>query len=330
MMFAEYMDKWLYEKDGYYSQFKEIGKKGDFYTSVSVSPLFGGAIAKQIISIIDEGFLANTACITEIGAHKGYLLADIIQFIYTIRPKLLETLEFAIIERFAHLQTIQKQYFKDSFGDAIKLSFYNDIKEFKANNAFFIANEIFDAFPCQLLHKEKFASVKDHNIKFDIEDNTLLKKAKKYHKVRGEIAVGYEEFAKNMANSTKKFEFVTFDYGDLEARPDFSIRIYKDHEVFALFDENINIKDFYANNDITYDVNFSHLRDAFEENNIKMQSFKTQLVALVDFGIMDLVEELKQKVDQKIYARELEKVKRLISPSFMGERFKMINFRKEC
>ena len=36
----------------------------------------------------------------EIGAHHGYLLADIIQFIYTLKPQLLETLNFAIVENF--------------------------------------------------------------------------------------------------------------------------------------------------------------------------------------------------------------------------------------
>lgn len=55
---------------------------------------------------------------------------------------------------------------------------------------------------------------------------------------------------------------------------------------------------------------------------------KAQMVALVDMGILELLEILKEKVDEKLYTQELEKVKILIMPSFLGERFKMIRFRK--
>ena len=52
------------------------------------------------------------------------------------------------------------------------------------------------------------------------------------------------------------------------------------------------------------------------------------MVALVDTGIMELLEMLHDKVEEKIYKQELEKVKILILPNFLGERFKMIRFRK--
>jgi SAM-dependent MidA family methyltransferase len=45
-------------------------------------------------------------------------------------------------------------------------------------------------------------------------------------------------------------------------------------------------------------------------------------------GIMELLEILKENVDDKIYKQELEKVKILIMPNLLGERFKMIRFRK--
>ncbi len=39
MKFSEYMNEWLYGVDGYYRQFRDIGKDGDFYTAVSSSKL---------------------------------------------------------------------------------------------------------------------------------------------------------------------------------------------------------------------------------------------------------------------------------------------------
>jgi SAM-dependent MidA family methyltransferase len=328
MKFSEYMGEWLYGEDGYYATYKNIGKSGDFYTAVSTSKFFGGAIAKHIISLVDESFLEKDATICEIGAHHGYFLADVIEFIYTLRPKLLETLNFVIIERFDDLQKFQKNYFQESFGDVIHLTHYKSLSDLKCENAFFIANEIFDAFPCELYYKGKTARVYENSIEFDVDDEWVKSKAEKYHKDRGEIAIGYEEFAKEMTSTCKKFEFMSFDYGEMIARPDFSLRVYAKHEVIPFFDENINREELFAKSDITYDVTFEHVKDAFTEAGVEFIELKAQMTALVNMGILELLEMLKENVQEKIYKQELEKAKMLILPNFLGERFKMIRFRK--
>ena len=329
MKFSEYMYDWLYGENGYYSNYKEIGKEGDFYTSVSASKFFGGTIAKHIISIIDEGFLPKDTCICEIGAHKGYLLADIVQFIYTLRPELLESLSFITVERFDFLQDEQDNYFKESFGDVVKLSHVKSLTELNLDSAYFVANEIFDAFSCELIYKEKMATFKDGKIVFEEENIWLNEKAKKYKKDKGEIALGYEDFALEMSKAAKTFEFMTYDYGEMLAREDFSIRVYKDHKVFPLFDDEVNLEEIFSESDITYDVNFEHLKDAYEEAGISMFHFSTQAVALIDMGLLELLEMVKTQAGDKAYEYELERAKQLIMPSFLGERFKMITFRQD-
>lgn len=326
--FSEYMNDWLYGEDGYYASYKNIGKSGDFYTAVSTSKFFGGTVAKHIISLVDEGFLKSNAVICEIGAHHGYFLADVCEFIYTLRPQLLSTLKFVIIERFEDLQKQQRDYFSESFGDAVQLTHYKSLSQLQCENAFFIANEIFDAFACELYFKGKSARVENHKVIFDVEDTWVEEKAKKYHKDRGEIAVGYEAFAKEMANAAKQFEFMSFDYGEMQARPDFSLRIYSKHNVYPFFDEEIDKKELFAKSDITYDVTFEHVKDAFEEAGVTFVELKAQMVALVDMGILELLEILQKNADEKIYKQELEKAKILIMPDFLGERFKMIRFRQ--
>ncbi len=326
--FSQYMSDWLYGENGYYATYKAIGKGGDFYTAVSTSKFFGGSIAKHIISLVDEGFLEENAVICEIGAHHGYFLADVVEFIYTLRPKLLDTFEFVIIEKFDALQEQQREYFKDSFADAVSLKHYKSLEELKCKNAFFIANEIFDAFACELYYKGKTATIDDHNIEFDSDDAWVKSKADKYFKDRGEIAVGYEAFATSMASAAKKFEFISFDYGEMQARPDFSLRVYTKHEVIPFFDENIKRKELFGASDITYDVTFAHVKDAYEEAGVEYIELKFQMLALIDMGILELLEILKENVEEKIYKQELEKAKMLILPNFLGERFKMIRFRK--
>ncbi|MDQ7045677.1 MAG: SAM-dependent methyltransferase [Sulfurimonas sp.] len=323
------MTEWLYGEEGYYTTYKNIGKSGDFYTAVSTSKFFGGTIAKHIISLVDEGFLNEDSIICEIGAHHGYFLADVVEFIFTLRPKLLDTLSFVIIERFDDLQEQQRNYFKESFGDEVSLKHYKSLTELQCENAFFIANEIFDAFPCELYFKGKTARVDGHDVEFDVDDKWVKEKAEKYFKDRGEIALGYEAFAKEMSKVAKKFEFISFDYGEMLARPDFSIRVYEKHNVIPFFDENIKREELFAMSDITYDVTFAHVKDAYEEAGVKFIELKAQMVALIDMGILDLLEMLKDNVDEKLYKQELEKAKMLILPNFLGERFKMIRFRQE-
>ncbi|NPA74052.1 MAG: hypothetical protein GXO12_05005 [Epsilonproteobacteria bacterium] len=339
MKFSLFMREWLYGEKGYYTDYKEIGKKGDFYTSVSSSPFFGGAVANRFLESLKDGFLSEDCVILEIGAHKGYLLADIVQFIYTLEPKLLKTLRFATLEPRKSLREEQKRYFHESFGKNINFETYSDIAKLRLNNAFIVANEIFDAFECEVVKNSEMLYIKDFTTYFDKQNDYIKDIRKKYSISKGEIAVGYEEFAKNLSNGIDRFEFVTFDYGDKIPRNDFSLRVYHKHNVYPFFaltnfardnkiPKNINLKTLYKVSDITYDVNFSHLKDAFLQSDIKTISYSTQAKALVDFGLIKLLEILKNNSDEKSYIRELNKVKYLIDPHFLGERFKCMIFRK--
>ncbi|MEA3512987.1 MAG: SAM-dependent methyltransferase [Campylobacterota bacterium] len=334
ILFSQYFNNWLYGKDGYYSNYKTIGKGGDFYTAVSSSKFFGGSIGKRVVDVIEEGFLGKDTTVVEIGAHHGYLLSDVIQFIFTLKPELIGTLKFAIVERYEHLREKQKEYFKTCFGDDIELIHYNDISELKLSSAFVVANEIFDAFACELVYTNdkdqlQYAVVNDNKIQFiDNPDENLAKHCETHKVTKGEVAVGYEEFALNMCNNIEKFEFVTFDYGELYPRNDFSCRVYEKHNVYPIFDEEIDLKKLYGKSDITYDVNFSHVIESFLKAGATNLSYETQLKALVSFGIIELLEILHKNVDEKTYLSESNKVKTLLNPTGMGDRFKMVNFRK--
>lgn len=332
--FNDYFNDWLYGENGYYSNYKQIGKEGDFFTSVSTSSFFGGTIAKKLIDSIEKNIIPKNTTLVEIGAHHGYLFADIIQFIYTLKPELLNTLNFAIVERFENLQTQQKKYIQESFGDIIKLKHYNDISEVKLETAFIVANEIFDAFACDLVYTNKDgilqnAIVDNHKIKFeDCSDLKLLEHCEKYNIEKGEVCLDYKNFVEILCKNIQSFEFITFDYGDKYPRNDFSTRVYEKHNVYPIFEEEINLKQLFKKSDITYDVHFNYLQDLFEEQNIKKASFNTQLKFLVEFGILDLLEILKVNVDENTYLRETQKVKVLLEPTGMGDRFKVLSITK--
>ncbi len=328
MRFSEYMNEWLYGEEGYYKKFKAIGKSGDFYTAVSTSSFFGASIANYFYALLKEGKADRNGWLIEIGAHQGYLICDMIQWLYTCDPTLVKTLKFGIVERQPEVQKAQLAYIQERFGDDVQITHFNDISEVKAAYAFVVANEIFDAFPCELLKDEKIALVKEHEIEWEEAPAEMLKWGKKHHLKQGEIAIGYEAFAKEMAKGIEKCDFVSFDYGEKYVRNDFSIRVYRAHETFPLFDEALTLSESYQKDDITYDVNFGHVSEAFVAAGFEEVAYETQARALIRFGIIDILERFAKQTTQAKYMSEADKIKTLISPTMMGDRFKLVHFRK--
>jgi len=328
MYFSDYMNEWLYGEEGYYKQFKSIGKSGDFYTAVSASSFFGASIANHFYTLLKEEKADRNGWLIEVGAHQGYLLCDMIQWLYTCDPTLVKTLKFGIVERQPEVQKAQLAYIQERFGDDVKITHFNDISDVQVDYAFVVANEIFDAFPCELLKDEKLAIVKEDIIEWEEAPEQMLAWAKKHHLTQGEVAVGYEEFAKQMASGIKQCDFVTFDYGEKYVRNDFSIRVYRKHETFPLFDEELVLAESFKQDDITYDVNFGHVSEAFTSEGFEELGYETQARALIRFGIIDILEQFSKQTTQERYAREADKIKTLISPTMMGDRFKMVHFRK--
>ena len=328
MQFSAYMDEWLYGQDGYYKNFKAIGKAGDFYTAVSTSRFFGASIANYFYSMLKEKKADRDGWLIEVGAHQGYLLCDMIQWLYTCDPTLVETLKFGIVERQPEVQKTQLTYIEERFGSDIQIRHFDDISDVEVDYAFIVANEIFDAFPCELLKDEKIAIVNEHTITWEGAPQEMLTWAKKHYLTQGEVAVGYEEFAKHMATDIKKCDFVSFDYGEKYVRNDFSIRVYRKHETYPLFDKDLVLSESYKKDDITYDVNFGHVNEAFIDSGFEEVVYETQARALVRFGIIDILEAFSKQTSQSNYVREADKIKTLISPTMMGDRFKMVHFKK--
>jgi len=328
MRFSDYMNEWLYGNEGYYQNFKAIGKSGDFYTAVSASSFFGASIANFVYQKITQGSIPRNGYLIEIGAHRGYLIGDMIQWLYSCDPTLINSMHFAIVERQPKVQEVQKKYIKERFGEDVKVEFFSSLDEISVEYAFFVSNEIFDAFACELIYDNRMATIQNHQIVWQEMDATIAQKAAQYRQTKGEIAVGYEAFAKAVAKSARHLDFVSFDYGERYVRNDFSIRIYQAHSTLPLFDETLVLKELFKKSDITFDVNFDHVVDAFGEAKIELVEYETQARALVRFGIIDLLEQFAKQASQKNYTQQADKIKTLLAPTMMGDRFKMIHLQK--
>lgn len=328
--FGNYMDEWLYGKEGYYNSYSRVGVYGDFYTSVSSSKFFGGAIAKYLLKLLEDKKLGLPLKIIEIGGDKGHLIADIAEFLGIISQDVLDECEWVSVERFALLAEVQKKNFLKRTRSVLRIcKSMEEIQIGEDSSVFIFCNELFDAFACEVIQANKMAFVKNHQIIWGKISSNIIDLIKKYDIFEGEIPLYLENFLIKILKklgSAKNWEFLSFDYGDWGARNEINLRIYQDHCIRNFSEIEQNLEVFYQKSDVTYDVNFLMIDRIFTSFGAKRLFYQPQGRALVEMGLLELLEDFAKNVPYESYLREIGKIKPLISPGGLGERFKAISF----
>src|SRR5215831_13578895 len=105
------MQQALYHPEhGYYSSGRcQIGRKGDYFTNVSVGALFGQLLASQFSEIWDRIGNANDFVIVEQGAHDGQFARDVLDFVQKGSLEFFVALRYRIVEPFPILEKQQRQ-----------------------------------------------------------------------------------------------------------------------------------------------------------------------------------------------------------------------------
>src|SRR5256885_12501112 len=107
--FAWFMEQALYHPaHGYYSSDRAvIGRRGDYFTNVSVGPLFGELLAAQFAEIWERLGQPDDFAIVEQGAHDGQFARDVLESSQKRSPEFFEALRYRIVEPFPILQEQQ-------------------------------------------------------------------------------------------------------------------------------------------------------------------------------------------------------------------------------
>lgn len=140
---------------GYYARSaRQVGRSGDFFTSVSVGPLFGELLARRFLREWEESGAPARWRIIECGAHDGSLAADLLGALRRLGPKAFAALEYAIPEPLPLLQAAQRETLRDFEG---KIRFISAASELFGDPLPGVAfgNELLDALP---FHVVEFTS----------------------------------------------------------------------------------------------------------------------------------------------------------------------------
>jgi SAM-dependent MidA family methyltransferase len=149
--FAHFMELALYAPGlGYYERRREIGRGGDFFTSVSVGPLFGQLLAFQFAHWMDAECPAGNVQFIEAGPHDGVLAADILAWTHQCRPDLFARLEYKLLESSPLRQAWQKETLRSWLP---KVKWAPDIQSVgeRSVTGIIFSNEFLDALPVHRL-----------------------------------------------------------------------------------------------------------------------------------------------------------------------------------
>lgn len=143
--FARFMELALYEpQGGYYASGRaSLGYKGDFYTSVNISPIFGEILAGQFQEMWELMGCPSDFTVIEQGANNGQFAADVLD---ALQDSPLRDVSFGIIEPFAALRSLQAEKLK---GRNVK--WYAMIEEVPDFRGVHFSNELFDALPVHVI-----------------------------------------------------------------------------------------------------------------------------------------------------------------------------------
>lgn len=276
--FPDFMAAALYEPAcGYYARgARQLGRGGDFFTSVSVGPLFGELLARRFLREWRETGRPSRWRILECGAHDGALAADILAALESADNAAFGSLEYAISEPLPALQTAQRATLR-RFAKRVRHVNHPGALSADPLPGIAFGNEVLDALPCHLIEwrggewlERRVALNAAGDFTWhsaEIRDSALLAALAPLggnfpDGYRSEIRTCYRDFLAPLASALTSGLMIWADYGF--ARPDYyhphritgTLRTFSKHQA----DENPLANPGAA--DITAHVDFTAVAEA--------------------------------------------------------------------
>ena len=323
----------LYDKKfGYYMKKNPFGKKGDFITAPLISNLFSEMIAVWCVAFWEHLGKPNKILLVELGPGDGTLCKDLIKTFKKFK-EFYNSLEINLFEISNKLKKIQKIKINSK-----KVKWIKKIEEINYGPVIFFGNEFFDALPIKQICKkknnffEKYVALttNEKNIKFlhKKANNNLIKCIKDLNLISIGDTIEYPlealKFLKQISKKINKFDggLLTIDYGYTLKKNQNTLQAVKKHNYLDIFFKP-------GHSDITSHINFKLFSKSLSDNNLAVKKITTQSEFLKKIGIVERADILSKKMTFKEKANMFYRLKRLIDPKEMGDRFKVIFAQKK-
>jgi SAM-dependent MidA family methyltransferase len=315
--FAWFMQQALYHpKHGYYSSGRcVIGRKGDYFTNVSVGPLFGQLLAAQFSEIWERLGKMKGFVIVEQGAHDGQFARDVLEFVQKRFPEFFDALRYRIVEPFPILEAQQRRRL-EAFGN--KVEWRESLEPFTGIH---FSNELLDAMPVRLTSDGTEMLVALDGDKFVFVERPVDKM------MFNQAAL---ECIDQIAGNLQRGYVIAIDYGFLDQAFERTVQVRARHRKLDSPFEQI------GDADITMSVHWKSIVERAQANGLRVAGFADQhhfLTGIIsqlgrggspepptgDWGQSPLPDSPKTK-------RELQT---LLHPEMLGRAFQVLAFEKK-
>ncbi len=332
--FSRFMEAALYDPEsGYYASGKSsIGREGDFFTNVSVGPVYGEILAGQFVEMWEALGRPADFTLVEQGAADGQLARDILE---ALSPTPLAGVPLIVIEPSAPLRVRQQA----TLGD-FDVSWVDDAAGLPQICGVHYSNELFDAFPVHLLCStgeswlERFVGLDDAG-DFAWKDLPLtneLAAAVADFPLRPtgfitEVCLSHRPLLRDLAAKIRRGFLLAVDYGMsqdsllAEHRTSGTLSCYRGHR------RDANPLADAGDKDLTAHVNFTRLaRDAVQAG-WQFEQFTDQHHFLVG-AATPMLRALDGITPDPAGMKKLQALKTLLHPESLGRHFQAILFSK--
>jgi SAM-dependent MidA family methyltransferase len=306
--FAWFMQQALYHPEhGYYSSGRcAIGRKGDYFTNVSVGPLFGQLLASQFSEIWERLGKINDFVIVEQGAHDGQFALDVLEFLQKRLPEFFDALRYRIVEPFPILKERQRQTL-EPFRD--KVDWPSSAQSFTGIH---FSNELLDAMPVRLIRDGTEKLVALDGDKFVFVERPVDKA------ILNQPALDWID---GIAANLQCGYVIAIDYGFFDEEVERTVEVRAQHRDLDSPFEQI------GDADITMSVDWRSIVERAQANGLRITGFTDQhhfLTGIIsrlgegDWGQSALPDSRKAK-------RELQT---LLHPEMLGRAFQVLALTK--
>jgi SAM-dependent MidA family methyltransferase len=300
--FAWFMEQALYHPEhGYYSTDRAaIGRRGDYFTNVSVGPLFGELFAAQFAEIWERLGKLDNFIIVEQGAHHGEFACDVLESARKGFPEFFSVLRYQIVEPFSALQDRQSETLQQFRG---RVLWKKSLDELDAFVGIHFSNELLDATPVSLpgklvgLHGDKFVFVEGAT-------GTRTNQA-------------MLDWIDCLSTKLQCGFVIAVDYGFSRAEFREVVQVRAKHRILDSPFEEI------GEADITTHVNWTDLAERAEANGLSLAGFTDQHHFLT--GIISVSPVWFEKAD----AKTKRALQTLLHPEMLGRAFQVLALTKD-
>ncbi len=336
--FRSFMEQALYHPEhGYYASGKaRIGKGGDFFTSVSVGPLFGALLSTQFAAMWRQMGMPAPFFIVEQGANDGLFARDVLETLRRNEPAFYEELKYRIVEPFEAVRGKQVENLRPF---ASKVSWCASLEELAPFSGIHFSNELLDAMPVHLLvyrnegWRERRVDWQGDAFVFveaNIEDEGLSRHAMEIKGAfregfRLEVNLDVDGWIHILAAKLARGYVLTIDYGDARASMRGAAAGRGTLSCFRAHRRTENPLLAVGEQDLTARVDFTQVARAAAGAHFKVEGFTDQhhfITALAVHGF----EKLCPGRDN---SRNVFAFNQLSHPDLMGTHFKVLCLSKE-